>query len=123
VDVAYDGVGHDTFSGSLDCLALFGTLVNFGQSSGPVPPLTISRLSAGSNSVVRPMLFHYIRERAALEAYAAETFAAVAAGTIRVNVGLRLPLACAAQAHEALESRATTGSVILTTDAASRQSL
>jgi NADPH2:quinone reductase len=114
VAVAYDGVGLDTFSGSLDCLGLLGTLVNFGQASGPVPPLTISRLSARSNGVVRPMLFHYIRERAALEAIAAETFAAVAAGTIKVAVGLRLPLERAADAHTALESRATTGSVILT---------
>jgi NADPH2:quinone reductase len=114
VAVAYDGVGLDTFSGSLDCLGLLGTLVNFGQASGPVPPLTISRLSARSNGVVRPMLFHYIRERAALEAIAAATFAAVAAGSIKVDVGLRLPLARAADAHTALESRATTGSVLLT---------
>jgi NADPH2:quinone reductase len=114
VAVAYDGVGLDTFSGSLDCLGLLGTLVNFGQASGPVPPLTISRLSARSNGVVRPMLFHYIRERAALEAIAAETFAAVASGTIKVAVGLRVPLERAADAHTALESRATTGSVILT---------
>jgi NADPH:quinone reductase len=114
VAVAYDGVGLDTFSGSLDCLGLLGTLVNFGQASGPVPPLTISRLSARSNGVVRPMLFHYIRERAALEAIAAETFAAVAAATIQVEVGLRLPLERAAEAHAALEARATTGSVILT---------
>lgn len=114
VEVAYDGVGLDTFSGSLDCLGMLGTLVNFGQASGPVPPLAVSRLSARSNGVVRPMLFHYIRERPALEAVAAETFAAVAAGTIKVEIGLRLPLEQAAQAHAALESRATTGSVILT---------
>ena len=88
--------------------------MNFGQSSGPVPPLAISRLAVGSNGLVRPMLFHYIRERRNLEAYAAETFAAVAAGTLRVNIGLRLPLRAAAQAHAALEARATTGSVILT---------
>ena len=114
VAVVYDGVGLDTFSGSLDCLGILGTLVNFGQASGPVPPLTVSRLSAGSNGVVRPMLFHYIRERAALDAIAAETFAAVASGIIRVETRLQLPLARAADAHRALESRATTGSVILT---------
>jgi NADPH:quinone reductase len=113
VDVVYDGVGQDTFSGSLDCLGVFGMLVNFGQASGPAPPLAVSRLSAGSNSVIRPMLFHYIRERGALDSIAAETFAAVAAGIIRAEVGLRLPLAQAAEAHRALEARATTGSVIL----------
>ncbi len=114
VAVAYDGVGKDTFSGSLDCLGVLGKLVNFGQASGPVPPLTVSRLAAGSNGVVRPTLFHYIRERADLEAIAAQTFAAVEAGIIRTEVGLRLPLERAADAHAALESRATTGSVILT---------
>jgi NADPH2:quinone reductase len=114
VEVAYDGVGLDTFSGSLDCLGMLGTLVNFGQASGPVPLLAISRLSARSNGVVRPMLFHYIRERAALEAVALETFAAVADGVLKPSIGLRMPLAQAAEAHTALESRATTGSVILT---------
>lgn len=113
VDVVYDGVGHDTFSGSLDCLAILGTLVNFGQSSGPVPPFSVARLAAGSNGIVRPMLFHYLRERQELEALAAETFAAVAAGALQVEVGLRLPLARAAEAHRALEARETTGSVIL----------
>jgi NADPH2:quinone reductase len=113
VNVAYDGVGADTFSGSLDCLGMFGMLVNFGQASGAVPPFSVSRLSARSNSVVRPMLFHYLRERAVLEAVAAETFAALAAGHIQVEVGLRLPLAQAGAAHAALESRATTGSVVL----------
>jgi len=113
VDVVYDGVGHDTFSGSLDVLAILGTLVNFGQASGAVLPFSISRLSARSNGIVRPMLFHYLRERDALDAIAAQTFAAVADGTIQVEIGLRLPLARAAEAHRALESRETTGSVIL----------
>ena len=113
VDVAYDSVGADTFSGSLDCLGFLGTLVNFGQSSGPVPPFTISRLAARSNGVIRPMLFHYIRDRPSLEAMAKETFDAVAQGIVRAQIGLRVPLARAHEAHVALESRATTGSVIL----------
>jgi NADPH2:quinone reductase len=113
VDVAYDSVGADTFSGSLDCLGVLGTLVNFGQSSGPVPPFTISRLSARSNGVIRPMLFHYILDRASLEAMAKETFDAVAQGIVQAQVGLRVPLAKAHEAHVALESRATAGAVIL----------
>jgi NADPH:quinone reductase len=113
VDVAYDSVGADTFSGSVDCLGLLGTLVNFGQSSGPVPPFTISRLAARSNGVIRPMLFHYIRDRPSLEAMAKETFDAVAQGIVRAQIGLRVPLARAHEAHVALESRSTTGSVIL----------
>jgi NADPH2:quinone reductase len=113
VDVAYDSVGADTFSGSIDCLGFLGTLVNFGQSSGPAPPLTISRLAARSNGVIRPMLFHYIRDRAALEAMAKETFDALAHGVIRAQIGLRVPLSEAREAHIALEARATSGSVIL----------
>jgi NADPH:quinone reductase len=113
VDVVYDSVGADTFSGSVDCLGYLGTLVNFGQSSGPVPPFAISRLAARSNAIVRPMLFHYIRERAALEAMAQETFEALDEGVIREQIGLRLPLSRAADAHIALESRATSGAIVL----------
>lgn len=113
VDVVYDSVGADTFSGSVDCLGYLGTLVNFGQSSGPVPPFTISRLAARSNGIIRPMLFHYMRDRASLEALAHETFAALENGVIRAEIGLRVPLARAAEAHVALESRATSGATIL----------
>lgn len=113
VEVAYDSVGADTFSGSLECLACLGTLVNFGQSSGPVPPFAVSRLAAKSNAIVRPMLFHYIRSRAELEAVATESFEAMRAGIIRPQIGLRLPLARAAEAHSRIESRATSGQTVL----------
>jgi len=113
VDVAYDGVGAATFAGSLDCLAYLGTLVNFGQSSGPVAPFAVSRLAMRSNTLVRPLLFHYIRDRAALEAMAAEAFAAMRSGVLRAAIGLKLPLARAGEAHIALESRATSGAIVL----------
>jgi len=113
VDVAYDGVGADTFAGSLDCLGYLGTLVNFGQSSGPVAPFAVSRLAMRSNTLVRPLLFHYIRERAALEAMAQQAFAAMRSGPLRATVGLKLPLARAGEAHTALESRATSGAIVL----------
>jgi NADPH2:quinone reductase len=112
-DVVYDSVGADTFSGSIDSLAVRGTLVNFGQSSGPVPPFTISRLAARSNSIVRPMVFHYIHDRVELEAIAKETFGALERGVIQAEIGLRLPLSRAQDAHVALESRCTSGAVIL----------
>jgi NADPH2:quinone reductase len=113
VDVAYDSVGADTFSGSVDCLAARGTLVNFGQSSGPVAPFTISRLAARSNGIIRPMLFHYINDRPSLEATAHETFEALERGIIQDQIGLRVPLSKAAEAHIALESRATSGAIVL----------
>ena len=113
VEVAYDSVGADTFDGSLECLSYLGTLVNFGQSSGPVSPFAISRLAAKSNAIVRPMLFHYIRGRAALEAMAQESFDAMEKGIIRSEVRLRLPLSRAAEAHAQLESRKTIGQIVL----------
>jgi NADPH:quinone reductase len=114
VDVVYDSVGADTFEGSLECLGYFGTLVNFGQSSGPIAPFTISRLAARSNAIVRPTVFNYLRERSQRDAMAEETFKMVLAGVLTPRIGLRLPLSEAAQAHTALESRSTTGAIILT---------
>jgi len=110
----YDSVGADTFDGSLECLGYFATLVSFGQSSGPVPPFAISRLAARSNTIVRPIVFHYLRERSARDAMAEETFKMVLAGVLTPRIGLRLPLSQAAQAQAALESRSTIGAVILT---------
>jgi NADPH2:quinone reductase len=113
VDVAYDSVGADTFTGSLESLGYLGTLVNFGQSSGPVPPFAVSRLAAKSNTIVRPMLFHYIRDRAALESVAKESFEAIERGVIRPQIGLSLPLSQAAEAHTRMESRTTVGQIVL----------
>ena len=114
VAVAYDAVGKDTFLGSLESLAYLGKLVNFGQASGPVDPLPPSRLAARSNSLYRPVVFHYVRERAALEAIAAATFQAIANGVLRPETARQLPLAQAAEAHRALEGRQVSGSVVLT---------
>jgi NADPH2:quinone reductase len=113
VDVAYDSVGADTFSGSLESLGYLGTLVNFGQSSGPVAPFAVSRLAARSNTIVRPVLFHYIRDRVALEAVAKESYEAIEKGVIRPQVGLSLPLSHAAEAHTRMESRTTAGQIVL----------
>ena len=114
VDVVYDSVGKDTFAGSLACLDYLGHLVNFGQSSGPVEPFHVSALAGKSLTLTRPMLFHYIRDRAALESVAQETFNAVRSGIIRAEVSAAYPLKDAGKAHQFLESRASTGSVVLT---------
>lgn len=113
VDAAYDSVGHDTFDGSLECLAMRGHLVNFGQASGPVPPFQVQRLAAKSNSLTRPILFHYIDQRPALEAMAAALFDVLATGAVRAETGTALPLAEAARAHELLESRQAAAPFIL----------
>ncbi|MGC6329970.1 quinone oxidoreductase family protein [Rhizorhabdus sp. FW153] len=115
VDVVFDGVGADSWTASLDSLRPRGLMVSFGNASGPVAPFTPLELAKrGSLSVVRPRLYDYITERSELEASAAALFAMVADGRVKVEIGLRMPLAEAADAHRALEGRATTGSVILT---------
>ena len=114
VDVAYDGVGKTTFDGSLRALRARGLCVLYGQSSGAVPPLDLQRLNqGGSLFVTRPSLMHYTQDRAELELRAGAVLSAIAAGTLRVRIGARHPLAEAADAHSALEGRATTGKVLL----------
>jgi NADPH2:quinone reductase len=113
VDVAYDSVGRDTFSGSLDSLASRGHLINFGQSSGAIEPFAVSRLMEKSNTLSRPILFHYIVDRAERQELADRFFEALGAGVIRIRIAGEHALRDAAAAHRALESRATAGSTIL----------
>jgi NADPH:quinone reductase len=114
VSVVYDGVGKDTALKSLDCLAPRGTMVFYGNASGPVGPIDPLLLSQkGSLFMTRPTLFHYIADRASLEARAADVFSQVAAGQLAVRVERAYPLAEASQAHRALEERRTTGKLLL----------
>jgi len=115
VHTVFDGVGASTFDASLASLRPRGGLALFGASSGPVPPLDPQRLNAaGSLFLTRPTLGHYTATRDELTRRADELFAAVAADTLDVRVGATYPLAEAAEAHRALEGRATTGKVLLT---------
>ncbi len=114
VPVVYDSVGRDTFEASLDSLARFGLLVSFGNASGPAPAVTpLTLMARGSVFLTRPLLNHYIEERADLEAGARELFELIASGAIRPLIGQRVPLAEAAAAHAMLERRATSGATIL----------
>lgn len=113
VHVVYDSVGQSTFDASLGSLRPRGLLALFGQSSGPVPPVDLRRLTTGSYFVTRPSLAHYIMTRPELEARSRAVFDAVAGGRLQVRIGARYPLAQAADAHRALEGRATTGKVLL----------
>lgn len=113
VHAVYDSVGRDTWRGSLDCLRPHGSFVNFGQSSGPIEGFTLSDLAKGSFRATRPVLFHFIAQPAALRRRGAALFAALADGTLKAETRTRFPLADAARAHDALESRATTGTTIL----------
>lgn len=116
VDVAYDGVGKDTFDATLASVRRRGMLVLFGGASGQVPPVDPQRLNhAGSLYLTRPKLGDYIATAEELRWRADELFQAVANGTLRARIGARFPLAEARAAHQALEGRLTTGKVLLVT--------
>ncbi len=113
-DVVYDGVGKATFMASLDSLRKFGLLASFGNASGPVEAFNIGILSGkGSLYVTRPTLFAYIADTDTLRAMARNLFRVVSNGAVKIPVNSRFPLAKAADAHRALESRQTTGSTVL----------
>jgi NADPH2:quinone reductase len=116
VAVVYDGVGKDTFAGSIDSLRPLGMMVAFGNASGPVPPVDPLLLSQkGSLFLTRPTLMHYTAKRADLEALAGELIDVVASGKVRIEVNQTFPLKDAARAQVALEARQTTGSTVLLT--------
>ena len=114
VDVVYDSVGKDTFPKSLDVIRPRGMWVTFGQSSGPVPefaPLLLAQ--KGSLFMTRPKLADYIADRAEYEQAASSLFEMVTSGAIRVSVNQIRPLIEAADAHRAIEARATSGATVL----------
>ncbi len=114
VPVVYDGVGKDTWEASLDCLQPRGLMVSFGSSSGPVTGVDLTILSRkGSLFVTRPTLATHLVPRERYESSAREMFALIRSGKLRVDVARRYRLDQAAQAHEDLAARRTTGSCVL----------
>lgn len=113
VPVVYDSVGKDTLQASLDSLQVRGTLVSNGTSSGPVVIDTMQLAMKGSIWVTRPAMVHYAVPRANMLAMADELFGLVKSGAIRSEPSRTYQLSHAAEAHRALESRQTTGSVVL----------
>jgi NADPH2:quinone reductase len=112
--VVYDSVGKATFEGSLDCLRPLGTMVSFGNASGPVPPFDVGLLGRkGSLFLTRPSVFHYVARREDLERYAGALLEMIGSGKVKIDVTRTWPLAEAAEAHRALEGRGTTGSLVL----------
>lgn len=119
VRAVFDSVGAVTFEGSLASLAPRGTLVSFGESSGPVPPIALGTLGAkGSLFVTRPSIAHYTADRPEYEAAAARLFAALTDGTLRLSNISTYPLDKAAKAQSEMEERRTTGSIVLLPDQA-----
>ena len=114
LDVVYDGVGQAVFDRSLELLRIRGMMVQFGNASGAVEPVSPLRLSrGGSLYLTRPTLFHYIATREDLLRRASDLFKWIESGALDVRISDRFPIPDAADAHRALESRKTTGKVLL----------
>lgn len=113
VDIVFDSVGKDTFFGSLECLALRGYLVNFGQSSGTVPGFEVSTLAPKSATLSRPMVFHYTARRADLLDMSEALFSSIRRGAIKPQAPHAFRLDQAAQAHTVLESRESSQPLVL----------
>jgi NADPH2:quinone reductase len=113
VPVVYDSVGRDTFMKSLECLSPMGMGINFGTASGQVEPFPMQHLHKKSLIVSRPTLATYIANRKDLDAASKEVFDVLRDGTVKINITGRYDLKDAAKAHQAIESRKTTGALIL----------
>jgi len=113
VPVVYDGVGKDTFMGSLDCLAPLGLMVVFGSASGAVAPFDLGVLAKRSLFLTRPGLLNYTATREDLLQAARELFSVVKKKAVKISINQTYPLREAAQAHRDLEARRTTGSTVL----------
>jgi NADPH2:quinone reductase len=114
IDVVFDGVGAATFEQGLDLIRPRGMMVTFGNASGPPPEISpLILASKGSIYLTRPTMRHYLADRSELMRRASDLFEWVGNGDLEVRIGAEFPLADAADAHRALEGRATTGKVIL----------
>ncbi len=114
VDVVYDGVGKATFDKSMNVLRLRGTLVHYGASSGPVPPVDPSVLAQkGSLFLARTTLAHFTATREELLARSGAVFGMIASGKLKLRIDHTYPLAEAQEAHRDLEGRKTTGKLLL----------
>ncbi len=114
VDVVYDSVGKTTFEKSLNCLRPRGLLALFGGSSGPVPPFDLIQLSGkGSLYITRPTLWHYVATRSELEWRAGDVLGWAASGELKLRTEHVYSLTDAAQAQTDMETRKTTGKILL----------
>jgi NADPH2:quinone reductase len=114
VPVVYDSVGKDTFSKSLECLQPLGTMVLFGIASGHPPPIELMKFDIWKSwYFTRPSFYVHTRSRDDLLAHTGELFKVLSSGALKVTISEQYPLRDAAEAHRALESRRTTGSVVL----------
>jgi NADPH2:quinone reductase len=113
VQVVYDAVGKTTFEKSISCLGRRGHMVLYGQASGPPAPMNPGLLGTGSLYLTRPGLGDYVVTRGELEQRAGDVLGWVKSGELKLRVEHVFPLSDAVEAHRQLESRATTGKLLL----------
>jgi len=113
VQVVYDSVGQTTFDKSLESLAPRGMMVLYGQSSGKPDKIYPTVLQKGSYFLTRPTIVHYAAERAELVQRTRDLFTWALDGTLRLRMEFEFPLKDASAAHDAIESRKTTGKILL----------
>ncbi|KAJ9150820.1 NAD(P)-binding protein [Pleurostoma richardsiae] len=112
-DVIFDGVGKATFEADLELIARKGTLISFGNASGPVPPVDVLRLGPKNIKLMRPVVFNYLVEQEERDKYSKELFDLLATGKVEVKVHEVYPLKEVGRAHTDLESRKTSGKLVL----------
>ncbi|PHH89947.1 hypothetical protein CDD83_4894 [Cordyceps sp. RAO-2017] len=116
VDVIFDGVGKDTFQADLDMIAMKGHLISFGNASGAVPPFSILQLGPKNVKLMRPIVNGYVAERSDLVKYTSELFGFVTSHKLNVAIHDVYPLDDVARAHTDIESRKTTGKLLINCD-------
>ena len=112
-DLVYDSVGLDTFEQSYNLASNCGYLINFGQSSGPIPPVEMSKLAQKSLSISRPILFHYTNQRSLFENMSRSVFDQFKNNVYSLEDKMCFDLKNVSQAHDILESRKGGGSLYL----------
>jgi len=113
-NVVYDSVAKDTFLGSLDCVAPFGTLALFGAASGPAPEIQPEILNKkGCLFLTRPSVFPHNATPELLQENAHAVFEAITSGAVKVQIGAKFSLEQAADAHKAAEGRKVSGAIIM----------
>lgn len=113
VDVVYDSVGKDTWEGSLEAVKRKGTVIYYGNASGPVPPMPLTKLSPKAVKIARPTLFAYIETDEEFASYVNELFELLGSGKLKVAIHKIYPLEDVKQAHIDLEGRGTKGKLLL----------
>lgn len=116
-DLIIDGVGKSTFAGNMEAAALKGHIVIFGAASGPADPISPNALMARSLSLSGGDLRHFVQSREEMLRRATDTMDGVREGWLKLSISLVMPLSEAAEAHRLLESRETSGKVVLSTRA------